>query len=346
MPNLEIFDTKTIDEALPLLSEQRTGRQVFDHFDARTVDSAVTLLSRYPGEAKIIAGGVDMVGLMRRRLSIPRVLVNIKAIPDLTYIAEDAEGLKIGALTIIRDIETSALIREKYRILAEAAHSVGSPLVRNMATMAGNLCQQVRCWYYRHSSSGCPTFFCRRKGGEQCFAADGENKYHAIIGGGECHAVCPSDMAPALIALGARVKIASPTGDRTVPLEEFYTPLWNMLAPDEIITEIQVPVLQPGTRQRYLKFRERGAIDFAISSVATVIATDAGVVSRAKIVLGGVAPTPYRAIGAEQIIEGEEITEGIVETTARAAVSQAIPLSQNAYKVPITEALVRRAILG
>ena len=346
MTNLEIFDAKTVDEALSLLSKQRQEQKYIEHFNAKTVDDAVFLLSQYMEGAKIIAGGVDLVGLMKSKVRAPEVLVNIKTLSDLAYITEGAEGLKIGALTTIRDIETSVIIRDKYSLLVEAAHSVASPLVRNMATIGGNLCQDVRCWYYRRSPATGLTFFCHRKGGEHCFAANGENQYHAIIGGNECHAVCPSDMAPALLALGARLKIASPTGDKMVPLEEFYAPLGNILKPDEIITEIQVPTPRSGTKQRYLKFRLRKVIDFAISSVAAVITTQAGVVSQARIVLGGVAPTPYRALSAEESLKGKVITESIAETSARAALSEATPLSQNAYKMPITESLVKRAILS
>ncbi len=346
MTNLEIFDTKTVDEALSLLSKQRQEQKYIEHFNAKTVDDAVFLLSQYMERAKIIAGGVDLVSLMKSKVRAPEVLVNIKTLSDLACITESAEGLKIGALTTIRDIETSVIIRDKYSLLVEAAHSVASPLVRNMATIGGNLCQDVRCWYYRRSPVTGLTFFCHRKGGEHCFAANGENQYHAIIGGNECHAVCPSDMAPALLALGAKVKIASPTGDKMVPLEEFYAPLGNILKPDEIITEIQVPTPRSGTKQRYLKFRLRKVIDFAISSVAAVITTQAGVVSQARIVLGGVAPTPYRALSAEESLKGKVITESIAETSARAALSEAVPLSQNAYKMPITESLVKRAILS
>jgi len=315
-------------------------------FNARTVDNALSLLSQYREEAQIIAGGVDLVGLMKKRVATPRVLVNIKTIPDLAYITEDAEGLRIGALTIIKSIETSAVVKDKYSILVEAANSVGSPLIRNMATIAGNLCQDVRCWYHRRSPAAGPTFLCHRSGGKQCFAVNGENQYHAIIRGNGCYAVSPSDMAPALLALGARVKVASPTGGRTVPLEEFYVPLGNILELNEMITEVQIPTPRPSTKQRYLKFRLRQTIDFAISSVAAVITIEAGVVSQARIALGGVAPAPYRALRAEETLEGEAITESISETSARAAVSEAAPLSQNAYKVPITESLVKRAVLG
>lgn len=346
MKDLEIFEAKTVDEVLSRLSKHWIERKYIDHFNARTIDDAMSLLSRYREEAKIIAGGVDLVSLMKNKVRTPKVLVNIKTIPELDYITEDAEMLKIGTLTTITAIETSSIIRDKYTILVEAAHSVGSPLIRNMATIGGNLCQDVRCWYYRRSPVTGLSFFCRRKGGQQCFAIEGENQYHSIIGGNQCHAVCPSDMAPALLALEARIKIASPTGDKTVPLEEFYAPLGNALQPSEIITEIQVPTPESDTRQRYLKFRTRKTIDFATSSVAAVITTQAGVVSQARIVLGGVAPTPYRALKAEETLKGAVITESIAETSAKAAVREAVPLSRNAYKVPITESLVKRAIVG
>jgi len=345
LTNLEIFNAKTADETLSWLSKQWKERRYVDHFDARTIDDAISLLSQYREEARIIAGGVDLISLMKSEVTLPKVLVNIKTIPDLTCINEDAEGLKIGTLTTIHDIEMSAIIGAKYSMLAEAAHSVAAPQIRNMATIGGNLCQSVRCWYYRRSPATGRSFFCQRKGGEQCYSETGDNTYHAIIGGEECHAVCPSDMAPALIALNAKVKIASPVGDRLLPLDEFYTNMGNVLHSDEIITEIQVPTLEPGTKQQYLKFRLRKTIDFAISSVAAAITTEDDRVSDARIVLGGIAPTPYRAIYAEASIKGKVITESVAEAAAKAALSEAVPLSMNAYKLPITEALIRRAML-
>lgn len=345
MTQLQLVDLKTIDEAVAFLSQYWGEHKYVEHYNARTVDEAVRLLDRDIEEAKIIAGGVDLLGLMKNKVIRPKTLVNIKTIPDLAYITEDAGGLKIGTLSTIRDIETSAIIKDKYSMLAEAAHSVAAPQVRNMATIGGNLCQDVRCWYYRRSPGTGLSFFCRRKGGEPCHAITGDNTYHAIIAGEECCAVCPSDLAPALIALGAKVKIAGPGGDRTIPLEELYTVLGNILKPNEIITEIEVPPPPPDTRQQFLKFRLRKAIDFAISSAAVAITTKAGLVSRARIVLGGVSPTPYRAIAAEEAIKGKPITESVAEIAAEAAVSEAKPLSMNAYKLPITKALVKRAIL-
>lgn len=345
LTNLEPLGPKTVDEALFLLGKKWEEQKYLEHANARTVDEAVSLLSQYMGEAMIIAGGVDLVGLMKNKVKMPKgSLVNIKTIPDLAYINANSEGLRIGSLTTINDIERSAIIRDRYPILVGAAHSVASPQIRNMATIGGNLCQDVRCWYYRRSPMTGRTFFCRRKGGQQCFAVTGENQYHAIMGGHECYAVCPSDMASVLIALDARLKIATPMGEKTVSLEEFYTPLGTILRPNEIITEIQIPSPMPGAKQRYLKFRERKTLDFAMSSVAVVITTEARVISHARIILGGVAPTPYRALNAEEILIGETLTDSTAEMTAKAALREAVPLKQNIYKVSLTKALVKRAI--
>lgn len=340
----ELLDTKTIDDVLSLLGKYWVEPRHLEHFNARTINEVISLLDKYKEEAKIIAGGTDLIRLMKSKVTRPKVLVNIKTILDLAYITEDAGGLEIGALTTIRDIEASPIIRDKYTILAEAAHAVAAPHIRNMATIVGNLCQEVQCWYYRRPPITGRSFCCRRKGGEFCYAVAGDNRYHAIIGGGECWAVCPSDIAPALVALDARVKIAGPDGERAVPLEEFYTVFGNILKPNEIITNILVPSVRPTAKQRYLKFRERKTIDFAISSAAVVITTENRVVTNARIVLGGIAPIPYRALGAEQVLKGKVITESLVEISAKAAVSGATPLKNNAHKVTITETLVKRAI--
>lgn len=312
------------------------------HFDARSVEEAVSLLSQNPG-ARIIAGGVDLVALMKSQVISPAALVNIKTVPGLAYIREDAQGLKIGPLTTIAQIARSETVRERYPLVAQAASVVGAAQVRNMGTLAGNLCQQVRCWYYRRSPVTGTSFFCRRKGGERCYAVAGENEHHAIFGD-VCDAVCPSDLAPALVALQAVVRTAGPDGEREVPLEHFYTPMGNVLQPDEMITGIEVPAPSSNTRERFLKFRLRKAIDFAIASVAAAVTTESGVVTDARIVLGGVAPGPYRAVSAEEIITGQALSGSLAETAARAALSGASPLSKNAHKVPIAEALVKRAL--
>jgi len=343
MINLRLFKTKVLDEALSLLAKYWVEPKHLEYFNARTTDEAVSLLDKYE-EAKVVAGGVDLTRLMENEVIAPKVLVNIGAIPNLAYITEDAEGLKIGALATITDIEASPVIRDKYNLLVQAAHSVAASQIRNMVTIGGNLCQAVRCWYYTLSPVTGSSFFCYRKGGTRCYAKTGDNRYHAIFGEGECHAAFSSDMAPALLALEAKIKIVSPSGERIIPLEKLYVPLGNALEPNELITELQVPAPRLSSRQRYLKFRMRNAVDPAIASVAAAITVEAKKVSSARIVLGAVAASPYRSIEAEEILQGEVITISLAEAAAKAAVSKAAPLSMNAYKVQIVKALVERAI--
>ena len=346
MRQLKIIDAKTINKVLSWLSKQWGERRYLEHFGPKSIDEAVFLLDKHVEEAKIIAGGVGLIRLMKNKVIAPKVLVNIKTVPDLAYIREDAEGLKIGTLTTISDIETSAIVRDKYNLLSEAAYSVASPQVRNMSTIVGNLCQDVNCWYYRMPPVTGRTFVCYRKGSTGCHAVSGDNRYHAIFSLDKCYGVCPSDMAQALVALDAEVNIVSSGGERTVPIETFYTPLGNILKPDELITEVRVPAPKAGTRQRFLKFRLRKTIDFAISSVAAAITTEAGKVSQARIVLGGVAPVPYRSFEAEKALNGKEIDETVAEAAAEKTLSKAAPLSMNAYKVSVTRALIKRAIMG
>ncbi len=315
------------------------------HVNAKTVDEVVNLLKEYGETGKIIAGGTDLVRLLKSKTVEPRLIVNLKTVPGLKYITEDDDGLQIGALTTLREITMSHVIQQVYPVLAEAAYSVASPSIRHMGTVVGNLCQDVQCWYYRRQPILGKTFYCKRKGGKVCHAVAGENMYHAIIGGNACYAASPSDMAPALIALGATLKIASHTGKRTVALDEFYTSMGTNLKAGELITSICVPRPGLSSKQRFLKFRERKTIDFALSSVAVVINSENGVVTKARIVLGGIAPVPYRAVEAEQVITGKKVSEGLAETTAKAAVNKAKPLRDNTYKVTLTRALVKRALL-
>ena len=335
-----------IAKALSWLSKYWDRPVQPEYYDAKTADEAVSLLDEYREEAKIIAGGIDLVGLMKNKVLLPRVLVNIKNITHMKHVAENAGGIAVGALTLINDIERSTLIKSKYPILFEAAHSIASPNIRNMATIGGNLCQDVRCWYYRRSPVTGISFNCRRKRENGiCYAINGENQNHAIIGGTKCFAVCPSDMTAVLLVLDARINTVNTSGGRAIPIDKFYTTFGNILEPDELITAIQVPTVRPGVKQRFLKFRRRKAIDFAIASVAAVITLNNNIVTDARIVLGGVAPEPYRAVKAEETLIGAPITESTVARAAKAAVNDARPLSKNSYKVPVIETLVKRAIL-
>jgi xanthine dehydrogenase YagS FAD-binding subunit len=261
-------------------------------------------------------------------------------------IREDSESLEIGALARIHDIERSPILRESYPLLHEVAHSIGSPQIRNMATIGGNLCQEVRCWYYRRSPKTGISFICRRKEEDSpCYAVNGENENHAIFGEGECVAVSPSDMATGLFALDAKINTMSMKGERAIPIRGFYTPLGHVLEPDEIITGVSVPKVQPQTRQRFLKFRARKAIDFSTVSVSSVITSVNGLIRNARIVVGGVSPMPYEAVAAEEVLLGESMKESVAEKAAEAAVRDAMPLSKNGFKVPLVKALIKRSIL-
>jgi len=314
------------------------------HFNARTLDDAVLAANE---NSLIIAGGTDCLSLLKNSILpiYPQELVNIKTVSELDYIVEEAAGLRIGALTRLADIVESAVVTAEYGVLAEAAKSVASPQIRNMGTIAGNLCQDTRCWYYRCSPFTGKSYFCTRKGGRVCFAVAGDNRYHAILGGKGCFAVNPSDLAVALAALDARITVKGTTSERAIPIKEFYTVQGNILKPHELVTDIWIPRPPPQAKQRFLKFRLRKAIDFAIVSVASIITMEDEVCRDASIVLGAVAPVPLRAAEAEQAIKGKVVNEETAHNAAKASVAGATPLSGNAYKVEIAQALVKRAIL-
>ena len=260
-------------------------------------------------------------------------------------IVENSEGLKIGALAKLADIAQSPLVKKRYPALSQAAESVASPEIRNMGTIGGNLCQDVRCWYYRYPHHMGGRLLCRRKGTGPCHAVKGDNRYHAIMGAKACWAVCPSDTAIALSALGAEIEIMGINGSRTIPVQNLYTPMGLTLGNEEVVTAIRVPKPLPESRQTFFKFTERKPIDFAVASVASVITVRDGRCLKARVFLGGVAPTPLRAEGTEQVIEGKPLAAGAVDDAARASVAEAKPLSGNAYKIEIVKSLVKRVLL-
>ena len=319
----------------------------FEHINARTVDEACALLGKYNGKAMLNAGGTDLLSTLKGEhlLDYPEAVINIKTISGLDYIKEDEGALKIGTLAKLSDVARSSLLRERYGALAEAARSVATPQVRNVATIGGNLCQDVRCWYYRYPRHIGGPISCLRKGNGPCMAVSGDNRYHAIMGGKRCFAVCPSDTAIVLAAMDARIKVAGPDGKRGIAVTDFFAPLGNALKRDEMVTEIEVPRLNGSTKQTFLKFTLRKPVDFAIVSVASVITLHGGVCTDARIALGAVAPGPVRAKKAEESIEGRPIDQAAAAAAAELAVAGAKPLSMNAYKIEITKALVTRALL-
>jgi xanthine dehydrogenase YagS FAD-binding subunit len=317
------------------------------HIAPRTIEEAVAALQKYGGRASIIAGGTDILGKMKDEIlpGYPEVLVNIKTIPGLEFLKEEGRVLRIGPLTRLEDLAREHLVREKYSALAQAASRTASPHLREMGTIGGNLCQDIRCWYYRNPKN---RFACLRKGGGRCYAIEGDNRYHSIMGGSVedgCYAVHPSDTAPALIALNAEII----TSKRTVKAEDLFQvgiAKTTLLDPDEILTEIQVPEPAPGSRSAFLKFAIRKSIDFPIVNCAAMITTAAGKVKAARICLNAIAVKPYRAVKAEKAILKQRLDEGIAETAGKEALSDAKPMERNGSMVQIARVLVKRAILA
>jgi xanthine dehydrogenase YagS FAD-binding subunit len=312
----------------------------FAHVDAKSIDEASSILRS--GKAAIISGGTDLLGTMRFEIlpESPEVLVNIKTIPGLDSVKEEAGMLRIGALVRLEDIAKNNLIRTKYTALAEAAHRTATPHIREMGTIAGNICQMNRCWYFRNPDN---RFFCVRKGGKQCYAMAGDNRYHSIFGAVKmCLAVNPSDTAPALVALNAKIK----TNKRVIEAEQFWemkVPGSTVLAADEIVTEVQIPTPAAGVKSAFIKFAIRKSIDFPIVNCAAMIGGGG-----ARVCMNAVYNTPYRAVPAEEAIKGKPINEASADAAGAAAVAaaKALPGERNKWKIPIAKTMVKRAILA
>ena len=319
----------------------------FTHINARTVDEAISALQRYGERANIIAGGTDILGKMKDSIlpRYPEALIDIKNVAGLDFLKEEKGVLRIGALTRLEDIGKEPLIREKYTALAQAAGRTASPHLREMGTIGGNLCQDIRCWYYRNPNNRFP---CLRKGGGRCYAIEGDNRYHSIMGGsveGGCYAVHPSDTAPALIALNAKIT----TSKRTLNTEDLFqvdVAKTTVLDSDEIVTEIQVPQPKAGSQSAFIKFAIRKSIDFPIVNCAAMITRKNGVVATARICLNAIAVKPYRADKAEKTILKKRMDERLAEAAGAAAMADAKPMERNGYMVQIAKVLVKRSILA
>jgi xanthine dehydrogenase YagS FAD-binding subunit len=323
----------------------------FEWTNPTTITEAVKLLNAgTPGDIddapRPIAGGQDLLTTMKDYTSRPTRLVNLKNIRGLNRLSLDSKGLTIGALITLTELEEHQPTRRNMPGLSEAAHSIATPQIRNLGTVGGNLCQRPRCWYFRLEEVNCI-----KKGGTECYAATGENKYNAIFGGGPSFIVHPSDLAPMFLALGARLTVVGASGKRVIPIDKFFTlpsegniRRENVLKNDEIITEIFVPASPLAAHSTYLKFKERESLDFAMASVAVALQMQGGTVRDARIVLGGVAPIPWRVPEAEKFVTGKTLSKDVLEQAGKIALQGATPLAQNAYKVPLTQTLVRRAL--
>ena len=317
----------------------------FSYIRARSLDEAIDHLAM--DGARPHAGGTDLLGCLRDRVFDVTTVVSITGLKELRGIeATPAGGIRIGSLTTIAEIARHPVIRSNYRALSMAASEVASPQLRNQGTIGGNLCQKPRCWYYRGE------FHCLRKGGDRCYAVEGENAYHCILGGDNCFIVHPSDTAPALVALQAGVVIAGPNGRRTVAVENFHMPpavdyrSETVLESAEIITEIVLPPPAESLRSSYRKVRARRAWDFALAGVALAIVFGGEQAVDSRLVLSGAAPVPWRCTGAEEILKGRRLNQERAAMAAAAAVQNAEPMEQNEYKIALFRGLIEQQLLA
>lgn len=290
------------------------------------------------------AGGIDVIDHLKEHLEEPPRIVDLKGIPGLADIKVESDGaLRIGALMKLADVAADSRIKKTHAALAIAAGETASPQVRNVATLGGSVLQRPRCWYYRLEE-----YKCLKKGGEVCYAVGGENRYHVIFGGGPSYAVHPSNTAVALVALGATFLFDGPKGARTVAASEFFQlpsknpQVENSLGVAEILTEVRVPAA--AGRSIYDEIRERQAFDWPLVSMAAWVRLDGGLVKDARVVLGAVAPIPWRSNRAEAALMGKPLNEATLQDAARAAIVGAAPLSDNGYKVGLVQTLVRRTL--
>jgi xanthine dehydrogenase YagS FAD-binding subunit len=315
--------------------------------NARDLQHAISLAgdARRGGRATAFAGGgSDLLGMVKDRLVSPDLVVRLATVRNLDQATSSGGGLTVGGLMTLDAITRNQDIRQRYAVLAEAAETVATPQIRNVGTLAGNVCQRPWCWYFRNG------FPCYKAGGNQCFSFAGENQFHAIFGGGPSYIVHPSDTAPALVALDAEFRIVGPGGDRRLPSSEFFAlprrdpARENVLAEDEVLASVHLPAARSGIRSAYQKVMDREAWTHAVVSAAVVLEMDQDVCRGARIVLGGVAPIPWRLPEVEKLLAGQRITPELAARAGEAAIAGARPLSKNAYKVPMTKAIVERTV--
>ena len=318
----------------------------FEYASPSTKKDAVEILSETPDKAVVLAGGTDLLSLMKDNVAAPERVVSLKSIRELDGVSYDGNhGLRIGALVTLDEVAGDSKVQQDYPSLVQAIDGIRSPQLQSIGTVVGELCQRPRCWYYR----GGYGLLAKLDG--KSMVLEGDNRYHAILGNaGPAYFVNPSSMAPALIALGAYLKIYGPTGERDLPLEKFYRipktdgqKEYN-LASNEIVTDILVPPVQGHANATY-EVRQKEALDWPLAAAAVSLELKGGKVRAARVVLGHVAPTPWASSAAEEAIKGKAPEEANAEKAGQAAVQGAKPLSMNGYKVRLARVAVKRAIL-
>lgn len=315
----------------------------------RTLDAAQTRALGAPADRVYKAGGIDLLDLLKEGLSRPSELIDLRSLGDehgqaMRALAAGDGGWSVGALNTLAAISKSAL-PPAYAALKEAAGSAATPSIRNSATLGGNLLQRPRCWYFRHRD-----LHCLKKGGERCLADGGENKFHAILGGGPCHIVHPSTLAVALVALGAEVEIIGAEGPRRIPVGELFAlprvspTTENTLGEGEVIRGVTLPAAAAGQRSVYEVAKEKQSFDWPLAEVAVAISVEGGALRAARVALGHVAPTPWRAVQVEEALTGQAPSAALFARVAALATQGARSLGDNAYKIPLVQGLVRAAL--
>jgi xanthine dehydrogenase YagS FAD-binding subunit len=326
--------------------------RAFELIDATSIEKAVDLLRQNSNRAvQVVGGGSDLVGGIMKDwvhgagMPFPDVLVDLTTIREMTAIKVDGGSVTVGAAVTLTDVIESKEIQERFPLLVQAATSVASPMIRNFGTLGGNVNQRPRCWFFRGED-----FNCYKKGGDFCYAVTGDNRYHAIIGGELCYIVHPSDTATALLALNAKAKIAGVKGNRDVAFDSYFIGpredvlRENVLKKDEFMTHVEIPNPASGTKFGWTKLKDRQVYDFALTSVAAAFTMDGDKWKDGRIVLGGVAPVPYRAKVVEDALKGKEI-KGTIKQAAATIRNVARPMSLNGYKVDVAVGLIERTIL-
>ena len=320
----------------------------FELFQPLTIEDAQPLLGRYGADSLVLAGGLDSMDWLKDRIKRPAVVVDLSQIKELKGVRSVGDGLEIGAMTTLTEVVQHPMVREKYGILPQAAETVASPQIRNQGTLGGNVSQDARCWYYR---AGWP---CYRAGGNICYAdtPTGMNREHAILDADRCVAINPSDTAPALIALDAKMVIRTPRGERVVDAEDYFigpaTDITRMtiLQPGDLLTSIRIPSTWAGAHFYFEKVRDRNVWDFPLVNVASAIVTSGNSIERIRLAMNGVAAHPVRLKAVEAAVVGKLRNEATAELAGQLAVRGAKPLQYNGYKVPLMRNLVKRAIRG
>lgn len=318
----------------------------FELFQPANLEDALDLVDRFGGDGWPLAGGYDSLGWFKDRGKRPSAVIDLEGLAELKGIRETAEGIEIGAMTTLTDVERDPVIQEKFALLADAARSVATPQIRNSATLGGNVCQDARCWYYRQGLA------CYRAGGNICYAdtPEGMNREHCLFGADRCVAVTPSDTAPALVALDAAIVIRNASAERVVMAEDFFMKpsiditRMTVLQPREVVTAIRIPNAWAGATFYYEKVADRNAWDFALVTIAAAMTVTGDTIENIRLACGGVECIPRRLTAVEELVKGRSRNDDTAERAGALAVQGARPLNYNHFKVPLMANLVKRAV--